>query len=236
MAGGGGSGAFGGFGAVPTTVKTSYYGQRIRLDFVVAVINARKRTVTPRHIILGIASLAVLAMALYLFNEVRTTTASSAVPERTAPTPTASTNDTPKAEEPEPSKVASRPANLPVRAPPPETRETPQPIVPSSGGDVESKPVNVADELSKPNPKMDAVMAEANKAYDRGDFDEAKGIALKVIAKDPANTRMLRIIVSANCIDGDSAEAQKHYLSLPPGDREQMKVRCARYGVSFNDK
>jgi hypothetical protein len=86
------------------------------------------------------------------------------------------------------------------------------------------------------NPKLDAVMSEANKAYDRGDFDDAKGIALKVLTKDPANIRMRRIVVSSACIDGDSTEAQKHYLQLPPSDREQMKVRCARYGVSFNDQ
>jgi hypothetical protein len=205
------------------------------LDFVGAVINARKRTVTPRHIILGVAALAVLGMALYLFNEVRTTTASSAVPQRTAPARTAAPENEPPPTESEPSKVASRPANLPVRTAPPS-----QPPVTSSGGGDTPAPslenTTVADELAKPVPRMDAVMAEANKAYDRGEFDEAKGIALKVLAKDPANVRMLRIVVSANCIDGNSADAQKHYLSLPQVDREQMKVRCERYGVTFNDK
>lgn len=204
------------------------------------VINAMQRPVTPRHLILGIAALAVLGMALYLFNEVRTTTASSAVPTRTAPAPTAapgSDTETAAAPEPESSKVASRPASLPVRAAQPPTPSS-QPSVSSSGGGEsgEAPVVNVTQELAKPNPRLDAVMAEANKAYDRGEFDEAKGIALKVLAKDPANARMLRIVVSANCIDGDAAEAQKHYLSLQPPDREQMKVRCARYGVSFNDK
>ena len=205
-----------------------------------AVINARKRTVTPRHIILGIASLAVLGMALYLFNEVRTTTASSAVPQRTAPAPTASSgNETESAPtEPEPSKVAARPAAIPSKAVQPVTPKATQPSDSASGSSDTPAPSldNVPVTPGQPNPKLDAVMAEANKAYDRGEFDEAKTTALKVLAKDPANVRMLRIVVSANCIDGDSAEAQKHYLSLPAGDREQMKVRCARYGVSFNDK
>jgi hypothetical protein len=31
-------------------------------------------------------------------------------------------------------------------------------------------------------------------------------------------------------------EAQKYYLLLPGPDREQMKVRCDRYGVTFNEK
>ncbi len=61
-------------------------------------------------------------------------------------------------------------------------------------------------------------------------------IALKVLAKEPANVRMLRIVVSSSCIEGSAADAQKHYLSLPVSDREQMKVRCERYGVTFNDK
>jgi len=45
--------------------------------------------------------------------------------------------------------------------------------------------------------------------------------------------RMLRIMVSASCIDGDAAVAQAHYGKLPASDQEQMKVRCARYGVTF---
>ncbi|MBL9015599.1 MAG: hypothetical protein JNL83_15555 [Myxococcales bacterium] len=203
-----------------------------------AVINARKRTVTPRHLILGIASVAVLGMVLYLFIQVRTTTASSAVPQRTPPAPTASATDTETQAKPDepPSKVASRAANLPVRAERPAAPV--QPAETASGSSDTPAPTldNVAITPGQPNPKLDAVMAEANKAYDRGEFDEAKSTALKVLAKDPANVRMLRIVVSANCIDGDAAEAQKHYLSLPGPDREQMKVRCARYGVTFNDK
>lgn len=87
--------------------------------------------------------------------------------------------------------------------------------------------------VMKANPKLDAVMSEANKAYDRGDFDDAKAIALKVLAKTPNNVRMLRILVSSDCILGDNAEAQKHYQLLPPGDRAQMRTRCERYGVTF---
>ena len=192
-----------------------------------------QRTVTTRHIVLAVSAIAVLAMGVYLFNEVRATPTPDPVPQRTAAQPPAPKADEPEDKPPEPTKVASRPAANPVREtqpirtapPPPAASDTPPPSVDS-----------VTAELDKPNPKLDAVMGEANKAYDHGDFDDAKGIALKVLQKDPANVRMLRIVVSANCIDGDFAEAQKHYLSLPQGDREQMKVRCARYGVTFNDK
>jgi len=37
-------------------------------------------------------------------------------------------------------------------------------------------------------------------------------------------------------LDGDSAVAQAHYARLPPADQEQMKLRCARYGITFVDK
>jgi hypothetical protein len=87
--------------------------------------------------------------------------------------------------------------------------------------------------IVRANPKLDAIMSEANKAYDRGDFDEAKEIAQKVLARAPGNVRMLRILVSADCITGDNAEAQKNFLLLPPRDRAQMQVRCDRYGVTL---
>lgn len=79
-------------------------------------------------------------------------------------------------------------------------------------------------------------MDEANKAYDRGDYEDAKQVAGRVLAQDPSNVRMLRILVSASCIDGDSSGAMSYYARLPAGDQEQMRTRCARYGVSFGDK
>jgi len=84
-------------------------------------------------------------------------------------------------------------------------------------------------------PKLDAVMAEANRAYDKMDFDEARSIAQKVLKQQPTNSRMLRIMTSAHCIENDNVEAQKYFNLLPAPDREQMKTRCARYGVTFTD-
>jgi hypothetical protein len=43
-------------------------------------------------------------------------------------------------------------------------------------------------------------------------------------------------MVSASCIDGDAAAAQFYYARLPVADQDQMRVRCARYGVAFGDK
>ena len=79
-------------------------------------------------------------------------------------------------------------------------------------------------------------MDDANKAYDRGDYDDAKQVAGRVLAQQPTNIRMLRVMVSASCIDGDAAGAQFYYARLPVADQDQMRVRCARYGVAFGDK
>ena len=59
-------------------------------------------------------------------------------------------------------------------------------------------------------------MSEANKAYDRGDFDDARTIAMQVLAIDPTNVRMLRIMVSAACIDGDPATPRSTTCCCPP--------------------
>jgi hypothetical protein len=129
-----------------------------------------------------------------------------------APPPPPRSSDRPS-RAPEPSAPAAAPAaHDPASAPPPE----PEPAL--------------------AGPKLDAVMDEANKAYDRGDFEDAKAIAGRLLARLPTNVRMLRIMVSASCIDGDSAVAQAHFASLPPADQAQMRVRCARYGVAFADR
>ncbi|HEX7837080.1 MAG TPA: hypothetical protein VF469_06425, partial [Kofleriaceae bacterium] len=97
-----------------------------------------------------------------------------------------------------------------------------------------SEPAQPEPELV--GPRLDAVMDEANKAYDRGDFDDAKTIAARLLARYPTNVRMLRIVVSASCIDGDAQAAQASYVKLPAPDQAQMRIRCARYGVSFPEK
>lgn len=91
------------------------------------------------------------------------------------------------------------------------------------------------DDKSLMGPKLDAVMAEANKAYDKQDFDEARAIAQRVLKQHPTNVRMLRIMTSSHCIEADTAEAQKYFNLLPPADREQMKTRCSRYGITFSE-
>lgn len=184
-----------------------------------------------------VSSVAVLAMGLYLWREVNATPAPPDTPSPEKRTSKPKVDDeAPAAEAPErdkqPTRVA-RPDPAPVR----DTASRPAPSTPSTTTEAPALAGSdpVTEELAKPNPKLDMVMAEANKAYDHGEFDEAKGIAMKVLAKDPNNVRMLRIAVSASCIEGDPVEAQKHYNLLPGPDREAMKIRCGRYGVSFTD-
>lgn len=185
--------------------------------------------VTLRHAALPIGAVLVLGLGIYLFHEVRSQPAIAQV----APTPHP---------HPAPEQPAVEP---PPAAPQPQVAVKPQqPVVmPTAPQQVKDEPPPQVEShelrfnnpvIDGPNPKLDAVMDEANKAYDHGDFDEAKTVAQKVLAKQPTNIRMLRIMVSASCIDGDTGIAQANFAKLPPADQEQMRVRCARYGVTFD--
>jgi hypothetical protein len=112
-----------------------------------------------------------------------------------------------------------------VPVPPPETPPDPPPDTGSGSG----------SDGQKANPKADALMDQANKAYDNGDFDEASAAAVKVLATDPGNIRMMRIMVSSGCQSGDIPTAQKYFLQLPLNDRSQMRIRCGRYGIVLQE-
>jgi len=184
--------------------------------------------VSPKNLVLVAAAVAVMAMGVYLFIQVRSTPAQAEVSVA------------------QPSATRTSPA--PDRSAP-----SPTPLPPSQGGAPtprpEGRPISVGNSTVEPqamagpsddqraNPKLDSMMELANKAYDSQDFDQATAIAGKVLSKDPTNVRMLRIMVSANCIGGDSALAQQYYEKLPPKstDRDQMKLRCDRYQVTLKD-
>jgi hypothetical protein len=83
------------------------------------------------------------------------------------------------------------------------------------------------------NPDYDAAMLEANKLYDRHNYEEARTLALKLLEREPGTVRMLRVVVSSSCILGDGETAQKYWTSLPDFDRAQMATRCERFGVTF---
>lgn len=160
---------------------------------------------------------AVMVAALYLFHAVReTATVSAAVPVRHESRP-------PSDESPAspPPSVAHETA-APVHA---------APTAPELAGDSD-------DELAPGsgfNLRLSAIMDQANKAYDRQDYEEAKAIALKVIAKSPKNVRMMRIMLSSACNEGDQPLAQEWYAQLPKPDRLQLSKsqRCA--GIAFTE-
>jgi hypothetical protein len=181
--------------------------------------------VTPRHIALVFAAVAVLGVGVYLYVAVNSTSSAVANVRDRSPEVKAS----PREDKPE--KVAAKTPE------PRASRSRVNPVV----RDAAATQVAATATAERPGAdidiKKDEMMASANKAYDRGDFDEAMVMAKKVLSNDPANTRMLRIMVSASCILGDSSTAQSHYLTLPIGgnDRADMKKRCDRYGVTFNE-
>ena len=185
---------------------------------------------TVRHVVLTAAGLGVLGLGIYLFLEVRAAPATAQVASKPT-TARASDPTPPPVDDEEPGEKPSTRREARIPAPP--VRD-----VTSSGTSGTPSPQMPADstEGRKVDIDKDATMAEANKAYDKGEFDEAVVIAEKVLKDDPKNVRMLRILVSSACIQGDSIIAQKHYLMLPAGDREQMRTRCGRYGISFNEQ
>lgn len=182
--------------------------------------------VSVRHVVLGLIAAAVLLAGVYLFIEVRSTSPAIAAPPSHAPESAQAFDDshpgldhrgTP------PVVHADHVAGTGVTSPPP-----------SIASDEESSD-DTAAALDKPNPKIDAIMDQANKHYDKGEWEDAKLIAAKVLTKQPNNIRMMRIMVSASCVDGDVGVAQKWFDQLPKSDREQMKVRCDKYAVTFKE-
>jgi hypothetical protein len=176
-----------------------------------------RKIVPARHVALVVLAGSVLVAAIYLFHAVRE------VPKVAAAVPTR--HDVPPPSD-DSSPVPAAPG-APSRAMPHVTAEQ----APELAGDT-------SDDLdlgSAGNLKLDAIMDQANKAYDRGDYEEAKSIALKVLAKLPTTVRMMRIMVSSACFEGDSTLAQEWYVKLPRADRVTMKTRCDRNQVSLTE-
>jgi len=180
--------------------------------------------------VLGGLALAVLAAGVYLFIEVNAGPAEAkvSVPQARSPVATSPERSEPPVTNPTGPGTGphmGKPLDRPIGA----GEVRPPAALPASG----DPPALATDVPEKADPRFQMIQAEANKAYDRQDFDEARAIATKVLAKDPTNIRMLRIMVSSHCIEGDSVAAQTYYDKLPDFDRQQMAKRCSTYGVSF---
>lgn len=194
------------------------------------------------RLVLGAAAVLVLGASVYLFLQVRAKPAEA----QASGGRTAAKESTPG--EPKPSPDAKRTERAIPAPTSPDTNvaaKTDPAIVRQASGAIAKlgevgdpsaiEDAAIADANGKPGYKLDAIMAEANKAYDKMELDDARAYAQRVLKRLPTNARMLRIMVSSACIEGDQPEAQKHFNLLPERDREQMKTRCMKYQVQFTD-
>ena len=162
--------------------------------------------VSARHVVLGLIAAAVLIAGVYLFIEVRSTSpAIAAAPPSHAPEPTQASDDHPARADHQRSGAGR--AGRPRRRRRSRRRRRPRSRATRNRSD------DTAAALDKPNPKIDAIMDQANKHYDKGEWEDAKLIAAKVLTKHPNNIRMMRIMVSASCVDGDSASPRSGSIS-----------------------
>ena len=196
------------------------------------------------RIVLAAAALLVFGACLYLFLEVRSNPSEALASAGKAPAAAAPDKADDEADdeaEPErPSQNRTPRVATNVESAPPAATVRPSAVTMTMGSGEPIDPATIEDAAivdpeGKPGYKLDAIMAEANKHYDRHEYDEARAIAQRVLKKLPTNVRMLRIMVSSACADGDQAEAQKHFNLLPERDREQMKTRCMRNQITFTD-
>ncbi|MBL8626765.1 MAG: hypothetical protein JNK64_36090 [Myxococcales bacterium] len=180
----------------------------------------------PGSIALAVGSAIVAVGGLYLLVELRRGAA--------APSPAAG----------EPARVgAARPTPAPERAP---VRASPGPMPAALGSKrPEPPPSDSAPMVAKLEADRaalgDAVLSvetsehllEANKLYDRGDYDGARQLAIKLLTEAPGNVRLLRVVVSSSCILGDAEQANQYAPQLPPPDRDQMADRCAKFQIAL---
>jgi hypothetical protein len=192
-----------------------------------------------RHAALAAFGAAVLGFAIYLLVQVNAAAAHVSAPDpadRVDHPAQVATVSPPAADPPPPPKPPSPPREgragpFKLDIHPHETATAaPAPALPPGAAAPGGGNGGSADKAT-----LDGAMRDANKAYDGGDWDEARADAEKILAQQPGNTRMLRIVVSVACLDGDQTAAQKAYDLLPAADRTQMKTRCARSGVTFSD-
>lgn len=188
---------------------------------------------TTRYVLAAIAVL-VLGFGVYLLLEVRAKPAEALA----SGVRTVASKDAPPPDEPEPppeeaAPPRARPKTTTPRRPPARKLANRLGFVRRT---VSAPAAGAPDREQDGKPyRLDQIMDEANRAYDRMDLDEAREIAQRVLAKQPENVRMLRIMVSAACIEYEPEDAQKYFNLLPARDRAQMKTRCMRYGVTFTD-
>ena len=94
----------------------------------------------------------------------------------------------------------------------------------------------VENEVFAEKADMKSRMNEANRLYDKADYEGSREAALAVLETSPENVRMKRIVVSSSCIMGDEDLSREHFRLLPARDQRQMARRCKRYGIDFDEE
>lgn len=120
------------------------------------------------------------------------------------------------------SSASSAPASAPSGASENRTEPAPPPVDPSSPAAISAAA----------NLQFD----EANKLYDRREYEDARFLALHLLREHSTSVRMRRVVVASSCIMGDNELAQQHYLFLPAKDRADMRERCTTYGLIFREQ
>ena len=85
--------------------------------------------------------------------------------------------------------------------------------------------------LTLPSTRRQAV----NRLYDRHRYPQARAAALELLEEQPADRRMLRVVVSASCIMYEPDVAREYFQKLPERDKNTMRIRCERYEVDNLD-
>ena len=203
----------------------------------------------PGSIALGVAAAAVAVGGLYLYL--------SLDGEAAAPTPEQALAAA-RADQPKPSDPGDRPTEVRDRAragmPPrranhtPDQADTAQRVgLPTPQVDLRKDGTGVLDdepakfradlvnpqEYDQPTAEQSEMALEANKLYDKGDFDGARNLAQKLLTQLPDNVKLLRVVVSSSCIMGEGEVAQNYAAKLPQGDKEAMVTRCSKFQIDL---
>ncbi len=146
------------------------------------------------------------------------------------------------------SRAKAQLAQVPVPVPreaPPKPTETPEPaegpLSPREPGseptEANQGPVPTGPEIiNSGEPDVAEQMELATQMFDRGDYPGAEDVALHVLAREPDNARMTRIVVSSACATGNIERAKEYYGRLPTRDQKQMQKRCNKWGVRLGDE
>jgi hypothetical protein len=198
----------------------------------------------PGSIALTLASSAVAIGGLYLLLELRGGHPASgdvSAGPTTAATTNASNTST-SARTPERARPTRIDPPRPMAPPISNAKPDPSVLAPSSnykpGGFNPSDTTDlVASDLVAKNiesgTEQSERLLEANRLYDRGDYDGARQMATKLLGEAPGNVKLVRVVVSSSCIMGDGDVARKYAAQLPATDLEQMVDRCSKFEIAL---